>query len=391
MNIVDVIIIIMAISAIFRGRELGLVRQIGSTVGFIGGLIIGIYLQPYTAAFAATDISKSLVGLLTILGMAFIFLGIGEYVGVLLKNKFTHKGLNATDGWLGSVVGTATMLIAVWLGAAILSAMPVPQIQDNIERSAIISRLNHSLPSTSAVITNLTHFIDQNGFPRVFIGNEPLMPENTAVPGISPQLQAAIDKSKDSVVRMEGVGCGGVVQGTGFVIAQDLVVTNAHVIAGVPQPYVRDVHGQHTATPVWFDPDLDFAIVRVNNLAGSPLLIRSEIVPNQTEGAVLGYPGGAGLTAGGAAIIDHFTARGRDIYHRGVSDRSVYSLAAHVIPGNSGGPVIDANGSVVGVIFAQSTAQENVGYALSMPQLMSAINQAQAQNRQVSTGACAEA
>jgi S1-C subfamily serine protease len=271
-----------------------------------------------------------------------------------------------------------------------LLTLPLQDTQSQIRGSAIISRLNQTLPSATTVLTGLSRLISPNGFPQVFTGNEPALEGNTTIPGISPQLQAAIDKDKGSVVKFEGIGCGGVVNGSGFVIDSDLVATNAHVVAGVSRVYVRDSSGQHSGTVVWFDPELDFAIVRVNNLAGAPLLIKNDLEPNGTTGAVLGYPGGGPLTAGGAQVIDHFIARGRDIYNRNVTERQVYSLAARVIPGNSGGPIIADDGTVVGIVFAESTVYENVGYALTTAQTASAINQAQAQNRAVANGVCAE-
>ncbi len=389
MNLLDVIIIALVVSAIIRGKDLGLVRQLGSTLGFLFGLALGVWLQTFTTTAATTQLSRSAIALATVLGSAFIMLGIGEYIGMHLKSKFEHKRVNSLDRWLGSIVGSLTLLLAVWLGAAIVSTMPIENARRQIDESAILAGLNRSLPSTTAVIANISELIDPNGFPKVFIGNEPSMPSNTTVPGIGADTQAAINRVKASVVKFQGLGCGGIVEGTGFVIGPDLVATNAHVIAGVVRPYIRDNYGQHTATPVWFDPDMDFAIVRADNLAGPPLLLETELVEDGTQGAVLGYPNGGPLTAGGAEVFDHFTARGRDIYNQRFIERDVYSIAAQVIPGNSGGPLIASDGTVIGVIFAQSTTHSKVGYALSMPQLTSAINQAQAQNRPVSTGQCA--
>jgi S1-C subfamily serine protease len=390
MNLVDVIIILLMISALYRGFELGLSRQLFSTIGFLSGLLLGSFLQRYTIQLVDTAIARSLVALMTTMGLAFFFLGVGEQVGLRLKDKVTGWNLGKADGILGSVIGAGTLLISVWLAAAILLTLPLQDTQSQIRGSAIISRLNQTLPSATTVLTGLSRLISPNGFPQVFTGNEPALEGNTTIPGISPQLQAAIDKDKGSVVKFEGIGCGGVVNGSGFVIDSDLVATNAHVVAGVSRVYVRDSSGQHSGTVVWFDPELDFAIVRVNNLAGAPLLIKNDLEPNGTTGAVLGYPGGGPLTAGGAQVIDHFIARGRDIYNRNVTERQVYSLAAQVIPGNSGGPIIADDGTVVGIVFAESTVYENVGYALTTAQTASAINQAQAQNRAVANGVCAE-
>lgn len=390
MNVIDIFIILVVGVALFRGYELGLARQLSSTIGFIVGLLAGNFLQPYTTSLVDSQASRAVVALVTTLGLAFLLLAIGEHLGIRLKGLVSRLKLDKIDGWLGSLVGVFTLLVAVWLAAAIILTMPFANTQSQIRDSAILSRLNTALPPATSVISGLSHLITPNGFPQVFTGREPTLPSNTNIPGISAELQQAINRGKASVVKVEGLGCGGVVEGSGFVIGHDLVVTNAHVIAGVDRPYVSDGNGQHTATAVWFDPNLDFAIVRAENLAGPPLLINNTIVEAGTMGAVLGYPGGGPLTAGGAEVIDSFTARGRDIYNDSVSSRDVYSLAAEVIPGNSGGPVITADGMVVGLVFAQSTTYQKVGYALSMPQLASAINQAQAQNRTVSTGPCAE-
>lgn len=390
MNLLDVIIILLIISSLYRGYELGVTRQVFSSVGFVVGLFLGSLLQKLTINLGTTPTSRSLISLMTTLGLAFVFLGIGEHIGIRLKDRVDHWKLHSADGVLGSILGAATLLLAVWLAAAILITVPLQNTQDEIRGSKIITSLNHSLPSATTILSGLGKLINPNGFPQVFTGDEPALEGNTTIPGIGPQLQAAIDKDKTSVVKFQGIGCGGVVSGSGFVISSDLVATNAHVVAGVSPIYVRDVNGQHSATVVWFDPELDFAIVRVNNLAGSPLVIRNAIVDNGTKAVVLGYPGGGPLEAGGAQVIDHFIARGRDIYNQNITERQVYSIAAKVIPGNSGGPLIADDGTVVGIVFAESTVYQNVGYALTTPPTASVIAQAEAQNRPVANGSCAE-
>ncbi len=391
MNALDILIILMAIGSLVRGFEIGLVRQFFSTAGFIAGIMLGILLEQYTIQLAGTPASRLIVTTITILGTGIIFLSIGEFAGIKLKQNIERRlNLNRFDGYLGSNLAAFTVIGVIWLAAAVIVSLPSPAAQNQIRQSAIIGALNRTLPPAPDVIASLGRLIDPNGFPQVFAGLEPELPENTTVPGISAELQSAIDRTKTSVVKVEGLGCGGIVDGSGFVIASDLVATNAHVIAGVEKPYVKDSDGQHSATPVWFDSSLDFAILRVQNLAGPPLLMSDTIVPPKTLGAVLGYPGGGPLTAGGAQVIDDFTARGRDIYGHNITERKVYSVAAHIIPGNSGGPIISSDGTVFGIVFAQSTVHDDIGYALSTPQVESAINQAQAQNRAVSTGDCAQ-
>lgn len=389
MNFIDLLIISFIIVSLFRGREIGFVRQLFSTIGFFGGLWLGALIQRHSVGLMHTTLSKTIFSLTVILGFAVLLLAVGEYVGILLKKKVHRPQLNWLDNFFGSILSAVSILIAVWLSASIASSLPYPGLKADIRQSKIISFLNDSLPPAPEVMADIGHLIDPNGFPQVFIGSEPSPPEVGKIPNMG-SLQAAVNKTKASVVKVEGQGCGGIVEGSGFVVGNDLVATNAHVVAGIATPYVADGNGLHKATPIWFDPDLDFAVLRVNNLAGKPLVIDSTEVSPGTAAAVLGYPSGGGFEADPAAVLDEFTAVGRNIYGQGSTHREVYELRANVVPGNSGGPLIAKDSSVIGVIFAESTTYKNIGYALTAQQVKSEINQAQAQDHVVSTGSCTE-
>lgn len=389
MNLLDVIIVIFLISSLFRGREIGFVRQLCSTVGFFGGLWIGTLLAPHTVHLVHSQTSRSLITLLTTLGCALILLGIGEYIGILIKEKVRRWHADVVDRVLGSALAIASFLLVVWLSASILVALPYQGLQSEIRGSRIVGLLTRSLPPAPNVIASLGHLIDPNGFPQVFSGNEPPPPGNAKLPSLG-DIQPAVNKDRASVVKIEGQGCGGIVEGSGFVVGKDLVATNAHVIAGIANPYVADTNGTRSATPIWFDPNLDFAVLKVGDLAGKPLFIDTASVNQGAPGAVLGYPGGGNFEARAAAVLDEFTANGRNIYDQGSTARDVYEIRADIIPGNSGGPLIDKDGAVIGVVFAESTTYNHVGYALSTKQVMSEINQAEAQNHTVSTGRCAQ-
>jgi S1-C subfamily serine protease len=389
MNLLDIIIVIFLISSLFRGREIGFVRQLFSTIGFFGGLWIGTLLAPHTVHIVHSQTSRSLVTLLTTLGCALILLGIGEYIGILLKERVRHWHADIVDRILGSALAIASFLAVVWLSASILVSLPYPGLQSEIRGSRIVGLLTDSLPPAPNVIADLGHLIDPNGFPQVFSGSEPAPPGNAKLPSLG-ELQPAVNKDRASVVKVEGQGCGGIVEGSGFVVSRDLVATNAHVVAGIANPYVADSNGVHSATPIWFDPNLDFAVLKVGDLAGSPLFIDTDRINQNTPGAVLGYPGGGDFEAKAAAVLDEFTAHGRNIYDQGSTARDVYEIRADIIPGNSGGPLVDKDGAVIGIVFAESTTYNHVGYALNTKQVVREINQAQAENHAVGTGKCAQ-
>lgn len=387
--IVDVLIVLFLISSLARGREIGFVRQLFSAVGFFGGLAIGVLLQRHFIHLATTTESRAILTLMLTLGSALICLSMFEYLGVLLKRKLLQQRLNSADTVVGAVAGGLTLLLLVWLIAPVLITLPFPGLQNAVKRSAIVGALDSSLPQAPAFISDLGHLIDPNGFPQVFNGLEPATSTNVPLPDLG-EFNTAVRQDETSVVKIEGRGCGGIVEGSGFVAANGLVVTNAHVVAGVAQPFVLDGNGQHPATPIWFDPDLDLAVLRAHNLAGQPLDMSAADLAPKASAAVLGYPGGGNFTAKAATIIEEFNANGQNIYDQGNVTRDVYEVKADIIPGNSGGPLIDQQGTVRGIVFAQSTVYNQVGYALAMQQVISEFHQAQAANTPVGTGSCAE-
>ncbi len=386
--IVDIIILILLFSAIMRGRDIGFVQQIFSTVGFIGGLLLGAYILPLTLPLVHTALSRSVVTLLTILGTAMITLSLGEYLGMRTKHKVTAlKDLNHLDNILGSVVSLVSVLLGIWLGVAILRTLPYISFQQYVNNSRIIAALDKYLPPAPNIIADLSHLVDPNGFPRVFIGTEPAPKTNVALPPYS-VIAAAVNRDSPSVVKIVGEGCGGIVEGSGFVVKQDIVATNAHVVAGISRPYVEDSNGNHLATVIYFNPNLDFALLKVYGLAGGPLTVSNSVAADNTNGAVMGYPGGGGLKADPGVIMQHFMATGTNIYDQGTTDRNIYELAATIIPGNSGGPLIDTSGTVVGVVFAESTQYNGVGYALVSQPLNSIISHYSQNSAAVSSGNC---
>jgi S1-C subfamily serine protease len=389
MDVIDIIIILFAIAAVVRGRELGSIRQICSTIGFFGGLLLGAWIGPKLIHFGHTELTRSLITLLITLGLAMIGLSLAEYVGELLKSKVQVHKIDILDRILGSLVGLVTLLVTVWLGAAILIKLPNPGLQDGIRGSAIISSLNESLPQAPNVIADLGRVINPNGFPEVFNGNEP-NPGSASVPSLG-QLSSAVSSDQSSVVKIEGKGCGGVVEGSGFVVSPNTILTNAHVIAGITNPYVISLSGTRYATTIiWFNPNLDIAILKVANFSAKALPINSALATDGTAAAVLGYPGGGSFTADPASLLQEFTADGRNIYNQGDTERDVYEIKANVIPGNSGGPLINVSGDVIGIVFAQSSVYNQVGYALTTSMPLHEIQQAESQNQPVSSGQCAE-
>ncbi len=369
-----------------RGRNMGALRQIGSAGGFFIGLFIGIWLQQYLIRLVASPLSRSLLTILVTLGLAFAFSAYGEYVALHYKNKLTHHRLDRADKSFGVLISIATLFITIWLIASVAVKLPFPTLQDGIRQSKFISALDRTLPPAPPLIAKLSRLIAPNGFPDVFTGGEP-SPSQVSLPDSS-VMKPAVDKDQASVVKIEGLECGGIAEGSGFIVDNDLVVTNAHVVAGVRRPVVEDQSGSHRAVAVWFDPNLDIAFLQVSGLKARPLSFVSSKQPTGTPAAALGYPGGGNFDAQLATIADEFSAVGRNIYGGGLTNRDVYSIKSIVRPGNSGGPLIDKEGDVLGVVFATSTEYSDIGYVITADQVAKELGLAQGR-QPVSTGACA--
>lgn len=392
MNVIDVIIILFLITAFLRGIELGVVRQVFSTAGILAGLFLGAFIQGKVVHMVNTPLSKALLALVIIVTCIGLLSSLGEYLGVLIRMRIERakrmKLLDNADRSLGAGLAGASLIVIVWLGSSIFSSAPFPYIQSQLRSSVIVAQLNKSLPPAPDVVSKLSHYINPNGFPDVFAGLEPRIDTNAPLPSIG-DLDPAVQAARASSVKIEGGGCGGISNGSGFVADIGLVVTNAHVVAGVAKPYIIDSNGRHLAKVLAFDPELDIAVLRASDLAGKPLSMDESQAATGTQGAALGYPGGGDFTASPSTILESFEAVGRDIYNQNRTTRKVYSIKSDIRPGNSGGPLINKDAEVIGVIFAESTTYEDVGYALTMDQVIPIIELAKGRTQAVGTGSCA--
>lgn len=385
---IDILILILAVGAVMRGFQIGLLRQASSTIGFLIGLYPGTLLSGLVISHVGSSL-KPLLGLAIILTVSFIFMTIGEILAIHVKRTVTHHLIHKIDNGIGSVAAVATLLVGCWLAAALLSLTPPSGLQQQIKRSAILKTLNNQLPPVTSLLHKLNTFTASTQVPDVFSSNEPAPHAQFKLPDPA-EHQAMLSRVQESVLKIEGLGCGGIVDGSGFVYAPGLVVTNAHVVAGVSSPKINNDGTSYDTVPVLFDAANDIAVLRVGNLKSQPLSIKDASLVSGTPAFALGYPGGGDYTVKPAAIIDRFDAAGQDIYGTKRTTRNVYSLQTELRRGNSGGPVVDTEGNVIGVVFATSTTYNNVGYALSMEQLAPELELAKHTTDEVSTGQCSE-
>ena len=394
MNWVDYVLLgFVALSGI-HGLRLGAVTQVLSFGGFWLGLFVGALVAPSLAGIVHGATAKAVVALVMWLGVAAVFGGVGRLLGVR-SSQFLHRlRLGPVDAAFGVAVAVVATLLATWLVASLLSDSRYPSLARAVQQSRIVRALDQVLPPIPTVFTGVQRFLAQNGFPVVFTGLPPEVAGPVSLPSDAAE-RAAVVRAESSTVQIMGTGCGVIQEGSGFVVAPGLVVTNAHVVAGMASPVVIDTNGRHAATAALFDPRLDLAVLRVPGLADAPLAVDARVVDRGTTGVVLGFPGGGPFTYGKAGVAASFEALGLDIYGKSQTRREIYQLDATVNPGNSGGPLVSSgvrgipDGTVIGVVFARSTTYPGVGYALAMPAVAQDVARARAAGATVSTGGCA--
>lgn len=387
MNWVDIVLLVLVAASGVHGLRLGAAMQVLSFGGFWLGLFLGALLTPPIDHHFHSTAVKTLVAAVVVFGMAGLVGGLGRLLGAHSSSALQRLRLGPVDSGFGAVVAVGATLIATWLVASMLVNSRYTSLDAALENSRIVRAMDSILPSPPAVFSRIESFLAQEGFPVVFTG----LPPQTLGPVTLPSdaaVRSAVTSAGASTVQIAGTGCGVIQEGSGFVVAPDYVVTNAHVVAGIAHPFVIDSTGRHATDVMLFDPELDIALLRVPGLPERPLSVDTQYVDRGAQGAVLGYPEGGPFTAGPAGVEALFKATGLDIYGHNQVTRWVYQLSAQVLPGNSGGPLVEPDGLVVGVVFARSTSAQNVGYALATPAVLSDVHAGESRTAAVSTGSC---
>ena len=348
MTAIDWIIVAFTVLMAVWGYAQGLLVGAFSLGGFLGGGFLGSRLgpllledgsrSPYAPVFA-------LVGAFLIGGLLASVL---ETVGFQLRRRL-RGGLGLVDGVGGALLLACAGLAVAWMGGAIALQTPgAREYRRDIQRSEILSRLNELFPPRS-VLNALARF---DPFPSIE-GPAPRVPPPSSKIARDPDVREAAA----STVKILGTACGLGVEGSGWIAADGVVVTNAHVVAGQDDTTVQ-LGGEgprHDADAIWFDSRNDLAILRSSGLSGVRALAMRENAPVGTSGAVVGYPGNGPLTIGAARLGATSTVMSQDSYGRGPVRRRVTALRGIVKSGNSGGPVIDGRGRVLTTVFASTT------------------------------------
>jgi S1-C subfamily serine protease len=381
MAALDLIIALFVFLSVLRGARTGFLAGVFSLVGVVVGASVGSRIAPSLMPDNGNPIYGAGITLVSILAFAVLGEVVARTVGGTITNRLSSPTSEALDGLGGAVLGFALSLVLVWaVGVFALQSPPLAGLQPVLQESRILQALNERMPSellTRAVA-------DLQPLPQIQ-GPEP----DVAAPSGSIIRDPDVQRASARTLRVTGIACGYGVEGSGWVAGRDLVVTNAHVVAGESATRVQ-VGGAGRRLPaevVVFDERNDIAVLRVDGLGVTPLRLTA---PRTGEAAaVIGFPENGPLDIEPARTGTTRRVMSSDAYNRGPVERIVTTFRVYVRPGNSGGPAVNANGRVVSTIFASRTDSDNAGYGIPSHIVRRDLRAAASRATPVSTGGCA--
>jgi S1-C subfamily serine protease len=391
-NPLDAITLLLIVVALILGWRSGAIPQVSGLIGAVVGGVAAILALPYLAdPLSAIDPTlRPIVVLLGLVGAVILGESIGAALGRAAAARLGDGLLSTADRTAGAGLAVAQALLIVWLTGSLLAEGPVPRLAETAGGSTAVRTMATILPPPTEIAGGLGGWLDSTGLPDVFVGFEPSPADPVDRPA-DPAARAIAAAAEASTFKVSAATCNVSSVGTGFVIAPAYIVTNAHVVAGAGARGIRvsAAGGQILdAIPVLFDPNLDVALLYIEGLRAVPLVFASSDPGRGAIGATLGFPGGGRLTILPAAVATSYQATGHDIYGEGRVRRQILELRAEIDRGDSGGPLILANGTVGGVVYAEARTNPEVGYALAPTEVAAAIRPGIGRRAAEDTGDC---
>jgi S1-C subfamily serine protease len=371
-DLLDLILVVLAAAFAVAGYRQGFIVGVLSCIGFLAGAAVGAIFSPSVATFLVHEPSQqALVAIILVFITAMVGQLLASLLGVVARSHVTWRPVAMVDSLGGAAVSVLSVLLIAWfIGSAVVNA-PFPAVARQVRSSEVLRGVNGFMPPGAlTMFSDFRHLLDKSPYTQVFGALGINGSANVPPPDKAVLAWPAVKKDRGSIVKITGdaktTTCDRSLEGSGFVISPQHVLTNAHVVAGMTDgPYVG--YGgirMHLAKVVLFDWNTDVAILYVPGLPAPPLRFAGQA--NRGSGAVVaGYPENGEFRAVPARVGSQWSANGPNIYQTGSVTRAIYAVRATVEPGNSGGPLLAKNGKVYGVIFAASTTTRDTGFALT--------------------------
>jgi S1-C subfamily serine protease len=393
-DLLDLILLVVVAAFAVSGYRQGFIVGILSFFGFVGGALLGAEFGPaISRALVGGQTQQDVIAVVLLVSFAVIGQFIASSIGAAMRSTVTWHSATVLDSIGGSVVSVVSVLLIAWVVGSVLIESPFPVVDTQVNNSLVLQTLDRFMPSPAkTTFSDFRRLLATNSmYAEVFsgIGAERIL----AIPAPDPSVVDAsgVQAASRSVVKVQGIApsCQRSIEGSGFVISPDHVLTNAHVVAGVTSQQTVTI-GTRTmsAHVVYYDPQVDVAVLYVPNLDLTPLRFAGAASPGNNA-VVAGYPLDATyLHLVPARIGDVQNAQGPNIYETATVTRQIYEIRAVVESGNSGGPLLSPQGTVDGVVFAAAVGVSDTGFALTAAEVSADASAGAQLTTAVSTGAC---
>jgi uncharacterized membrane protein required for colicin V production len=388
-RLLDALVVIVLLSYLVEGWRNGLLRSVAAIIGLVAGAAAAFFSIPLVGAIVPDPFWRTFL----VVSIAVALLLLGGVLGATIGRALHARGERAPLRPLDRVGGAVANLVAGALIAAMITgsvaSLGIPVLSRAVSDSWVLQTINAVTPEpVTAALARLRSAVLAQGLP-IISGGFAGIRKSPGVPQVATNT-AALTAAAASVVRISGTAyaCGQNQSGSGFVISKDRIVTNAHVVAGVQQPVVEAPNGQTLdGRVVYFDPDNDLAVISVAGLSAPPLSLSDPLVVG-AKAVIDGYPYGGPFTTGGAQVLAKSDESVQNIYSSKRTIREIYTLAASIEPGNSGGPLLAGDGAIAGIVFAKSADDSSLGYAMTDAVLSPVVQRSPGLSAAVSSGNC---
>jgi S1-C subfamily serine protease len=375
-DVLDLILIVVVVAFAVSGYRQGFIVGVLSFLGFVGGALLGAEFGPaISRALVGGQTQQDIVAVVLLVSFAVLGQFIASSIGTAMRSTVTWRSATVLDSVGGSVVSVVSVLLITWVVGSVLNGSPFPVVDQQVNNSLTLQTLDKFMPTPAkTMFSDFRRLLANNStYAQVFsgIGAERIL----AIPAPDPNVvnSRALRAAETRVVRVQGVApsCQRSIEGSGFVFSPNHVLTNAHVVAGVTQHQTITVGDQTLpATVVFYDPQVDLAVLYVPGLHMTPLRFAGQANPGDNA-VVAGFPLDAQTLHSAPARIGGIqNAQGPNIYQTSTVTRQIYEIRAVVESGNSGGPLLSADGTVYGVVFAAAVGVDNTGFALTAAQVI---------------------
>lgn len=386
--LLDLVLGLVLLAYLIQGWRLGFVRSIGAIAGLIAGGIAAALLSPLIGSLVPDETGKVVATIVAAVVLVLLGHAIGSGIGAAIGGVLRRSPLGPIDRVLGAAAQLVVCALAISMIASLAVSLGVPYVAQPVAGSAVLRGIGAVTPApVDRALAQLRSTVLASGIPQLGISLG-TGGESGPVPGVTQT--AGLRTAAESVVKITGraPACNQEQSGSGFVVARNRVLTNAHVLSGVTAPVVIAPNGQAlTGRVTAYDPKRDLAVIAVPGLSASPLRIAPSPAVGD-EGVVAGYPFGGPFTEGGARVVQTGQVQVPDVAGGGRTARSIAALDADVEQGNSGGPLLTPGGRVIGLVFAKSTGTKDLGYAMTPEEFGSLVERAPSLTARVSTGSC---